>query len=844
MQQKIAWLFTMAWRDSRTSRGRLALFTISIILGVAALVAIDAFEYNLRKDIESEAQSLLGADLSVTSNFAFTDSAEKLLDSLGGIQANERLTATMVYNPETRESKFAQLRALEDGYPFYGEIDTEPSSAAKTFRTGQRALIDGNLMMQLGIEIGDSVRVGKLKFEVVGELRQVPGGTSFTSFVSTPVYIPLQYLDQTGLVRLGSRIQHRRYVYYSDQTPDLDTWAEQNRYRLEEMRLRYATVQSRKESLGNAFGNLSNFLNLVGFLALLLGAIGVGSAVQVYVKEKTRSIAILRCLGASSADAFLIFLIQIAVMGMLGSLAGVLLGMTIQRFLPMVIGEFLPVTVTNDIAWPVLGEGFLTGVIMSILFALLPLLKVRRIAPLQALRTGYEPQNGRDPWRIVVGGAIVLAIWGFSWLHVGTALQASIFTAFLAGAFGLLAATAALIMRLLRKVLPTSMSYLWRQGLSNLYRPNNQTLTLLVTIGLGTMMIGTLYMTQHTLRSQLAVDGDNASPNLILFDIQKPQKADVAEFTQDFGLPVIQETPVVTIRLDSLKGRSRAELLRDTTVKLPRWTLNYEYRVTYRDELIDNERILDGDWISQWDGKGAVPISLEKDYAENQIKVTLGDEIVWNVQGVPMKTRVASIREMDLTRLRTNFIILFPAGALEDAPQIHTLSTRSPNDSIGAAYQRALGESYPTISAIDIGAFLETFEEVLGKISFIIEFMAFFSIATGVLVLISSVLQSRFQRIKESVLLRTLGASRQQVLAITAIEYLALGLLATFTGLFLAILGSAGLTLFAFEVPFLLPWGSLGILLGAITGLTILIGYLGARSIVGHPPLEILRSET
>ncbi|MEM9987074.1 MAG: ABC transporter permease, partial [Bacteroidota bacterium] len=323
---KFQWLLRMAWRDSRRSRGRLALFTFAIVLGVAALVAIDSFDYNLRRDIESEAKALLGADLSVRSNQAFPDSVRAILDSVGGTQSNEASFGTMAYFPKTEDNRFVQVRALSGGFPFYGKLETIPTAAAESFRAGRRALLDQNLMLQFQVAVGDSVRIGKIKFEVVGKLLSIPGQNGFSSTTSTPIFIPLQDLDSTGLIQLGSRIQYQRYYKLDQAAEEIDAWADSNRSRLGNMRLRVTTVNSRQENLQEAFGNMTDFLNLVGFIALLLGCVGVASAVEVYMRDKVNSVAVLRCLGAKGQDAFLIFLIQVGLMGLAGSILGSLLG--------------------------------------------------------------------------------------------------------------------------------------------------------------------------------------------------------------------------------------------------------------------------------------------------------------------------------------------------------------------------------------------------------------------------------------------------------------------------------------------------------------------------------------
>jgi putative ABC transport system permease protein len=844
---KFFWLLTMAWRDSRNSRGRLALFTSSIILGVAALVAIDSFEYNLRQDIQNEANGLLGADLSMRSNRAFTDSAQQLLDSLGGVQAEERSFGSMAYFPKSEDSKFAQVRALRGKFPFYGRLETIPQEAGRAFlQGGPRALVDQTLMLQYGLEAGDSVRVGQQMFEIAGRLLSVPGQNSFTSTVATPIYIPLDYLQATGLVQKGSRIRYQRYFYFEEPRPDLDEWLEDHQQRIRELSLRYDTVESRKEDLRDSFGRLTDFLNLVGFVALLLGCVGVASAVEVYMREKINTVAVLRCLGVKGGQAFLIFLLQVGIMGFLGSVAGAILGSELQRLLPWVLADFLPVEASTRFSLDALLQGVGTGTLIALLFALLSLLRIRQISPLAALRAAYDPPKSGDPWRYLVMLGIGAFVFGFSYLQVGQWQGAVAFTAALGVSFLLLLGTGRLVMWAVRRFFPAQANYLWRQALANLYRPHNQTLILIVSIGLGTGLIATLAFVQSLLLSQVDLNRGSETPNLVLIDVQSDEVKPLLELAEEKRVEVVGSTPIVTMRTSRIKGRTRAKILADTARKIDRWVLDYEFRVSYRDTLMSSEEVVAGEWIPRTDADGIsepIPISVAQDFADDDAYVEVGDEIVWDVQGLQLKTYVASMRKIDMTQMQGVFIILFPAGVLEDAPQFSILSLRAIGPTRSAAYQRAVAKRFPTVSVLDLKAFLNTAEAILDKISFVIRFMAMFSILTGLIVLAGSVVISRYQRMREGVLLRTLGASRRQILTINALEYLLLGGLATGSGILLALTGSYLLAIFTFKVAFFIdPWPLL-ILLGGISGLTVLIGLLNSRGIVNHPPLEVLRRE-
>jgi putative ABC transport system permease protein len=836
----------MAWRDSRTHRKRLFLFMTSIILGIAALVAISSFGENLETAVDDQAKSLLGADLMIRARDIFTPETEALFDSIGGEQSREVVFASMAYFPKNKGTRLVQIRALEGGYPYYGKFETVPRPAAQQFKAGNGgALVDHGLMLQYDLHPGDSVKIGAFTFEISGELNKAPGQAAAGAGIAPRIYIPMADLEETGLIRFGSRFFY--YAYFSF-PPAFDSkmLVEKIKPQLDKERLRAKTVEDRKEDFGEAMQNLYRFLSLVAFIALLLGCIGVASAVHVYIKQKLPAVAVLRCLGAQIKQTFYIYLIQALVMGLTGSILGVLLGIGIQTFLPGVLKDFLVVDMQFNIAWIAILEGVLIGLGMTLLFAMLPLLSVRKVSPLLAIRSSYESgdKKQRDFLKWGLYGLIITVIIIFAILSTDVWYQGAGFAAGLLLAFGLLSGAAKLMMIAVKKFFPKSWGYVWRQSLANLYRPNNQTLILMLALGLGTFLITTLYLTQHTLLRQVSLTDRNKQPNLALFDIQVDQTEAVEQLVRSFDLPVYQNVPIVTLRLQSINGRAVEDIRADSTRDVPSWALMREYRVTYRDTLTSTEKIIAGEWIGESDAASdTIPISLEKSIAEN-LEVTVGDEIVVDVQGIPLTTRVSSIREVNWQRVQPSFFLVFPKGVLEDAPQIFVLVTRAPSAEISAGVQRAVVREFPNVSAIDLDLILRTAESILDKISFVIRFMALFSILTGLIVLAAAVLTTRYQRIQESVLLRTLGAKKEQITRIMVLEYFYLGGMAGLLGILLALAATRALSVFVFKTVFLPPVLPLAIVLTGVTGLTILLGMLNSRGIADRPPLEVLRAET
>jgi len=843
--RQLMWLWKMAWRDSRGSRKRLLLAMAAISIGMAAVIAITAFDANVRGAVHHQAKSLLGADLVFSSRQPFAPETEALLTALGGEQAREIGCTSMAYFPKSAASRLVQVRALEGDFPYYGALETAPSLAAYTFRTGLQAVVDDGLLLQFDAQVGDAIKIGTLTLPIAGRLKKIPGEAVAAALIKPRVYIPIAALQQTELLHKGSIVTYKVYVKLPPEV-DADALLETLRPHLTAYRLTGETARQRAASVGRVMANLSRFLHLVGFIAVLLGGVGVASAIQVYITDKRDTVAILRCIGARAPQALAVYVLQAAILGAIGAMVGGAGGLAVQAYLPRLLHDFLPVPMPLAVAWPALLRGLGIGVGMVLLFALLPLLSVRRVTPLLALRAAYSvrPPGGRDLGRWGVLLLLVGSIGAFAFIHTDRWTYGAGFCAALGVAFGTLTVVAKLLMRLVRTFYINAWPYVWRQGLANLYRPQNQTLVLVLSLGLGTFLLTTLYLTQQTLLRHVALADAAGQPNLILFDIQSDQRDDVTALVHSYGLSVLQQVPFVTMRLVSIKGRSTVELRAEKHNTIPEWALLWEYRATYREYLLDTETLSAGTWHNRVaHPDAAVPVSLEEEIART-LDVGLGDALVFDVPGVPVISVVGCLRRIDWQRMQPNVFVLFPAGVLEPAPQFHVLVTRTPSPELAAAMQRAVVQHFPNVSAIDLTLILQTLDAVVQKVTFAIRFMALFSIAAGGMVLTSAVLTSRAQRIRESVLLRTLGASRAQIRQILVIEYLFLGTFATVTGLLLAVLASWALATFLFEAVFVPAWLPLVVAFVLVLILTVVTGMLGSRGVTTRPPLEVLRSET
>ena len=838
-----AWIWPLAWRDSRRSLFKLFLAMSCVIVGVACMVAAMSFRENLAASTQQQAKTLLGADLAIQSREPFSPEAEALIKSIGGDQSREIGFSSMAYFPDSGASRLVQVRAVLGNFPYYGKLETEPAAAGDQFQSGRTALVDETVMLQFNLPVGATLRIGDQDFRIIGTLRKIPGESLAFSLISPRVYISLNSFDRTQLLQKGSLARYR-VLFKLDSRVDIDRLVQTIAPQLEQLRLQADTVKRRAAAIARAMDNLSRYLGLSVFIAVLLAGVGIASGVHVYIKEKSSSVALLRCVGATPAETIGVYLIQIFAIGVAGSCIGAALGVGLQTLLPLVLKDFLPVTAIVSIAPKALLSGIGIGLGTGLLFALLPLVSVRNISPLLALRFSYEETpTGRDPWLWLIAVVVVCGILLFAIALTERWIHAVGFTAGVVIAFTVIAFVARGTSAIVKKFAAEFLPFAWRHGLANVHRPNNQTTALMLALGLGAFLLVTLYNVQSTLLKEVAKRGGKNEPNLVLFDVQTVQRAAVRDLVKSFNVPILEEVPVVTMRLAAIKDQRVEQLRNDSRQAIPRWALRREYRVTYRSGLSSSDHIISGTWRPRVRSKAAlIPISLEKSIAET-LRVGVGDRLEFELQGVSFFTQVASIREVDWQRLQPNFFVIFPEGVLEQAPQFYALVSRTDSPQTSALLQRAVVERFPNVSMIDLTLVLNTLDAILGRISAAIRFLAFFTILAGLFVLGSAILSRRSQRLKESILLKTLGAPRRQIVTMVAAEYFFLAAIACLTGASLSAVASWAAARYFFGIPFSFSPVPVVTILVVTTTTTVALGIAGCWGIFGRSALEALRAE-
>ena len=866
---KTSQLLALAWRESRTARSRLLLYMSSISLGVAALVAIDSFASNTQRSVREQARSLLGGDIALNSRAAYTKPVLAVLDSLrkeGVGVADITSFASMALVARTGGTRLAQIEAVTPGYPFFGEIITKPAGAWSRLDAERVALVDPSLLIALDAHVGDTLSLGVARFVIAGTLVSVPGDVGVSTTIGPRVYIPARYLDETSLLMFGSRSDHKTLLKLTGTlTPARFIF----RFKtvLEKAQVRYRTAAETEFNLTQAIDQLRDFLSVIGLVSLLLGGIGVASGVNAFVMRKIDTVAILRCLGATSAQILTIYLLQAVVMGLIGAAFGAVLGIGLQLGLPFVLKDFLPVDVRVSIEPTALLTGMLVGVWVALVFALRPLVALRNVSPLQTLRRESDADALRgarfDPIRVLIALVIVLSVAALGIARAESPMQGLGFSAAIAVAVGVLYGAAALLSASARRLVRPSWPFVLRQGVASLYRPGNQTRAVILALGFGVFLMSTVYQVQDNLLRTVGVKMDASRANVLFFDVQDDQGAPLDSMIRAQGYAIAQRTPMVPMKIVAINSLAGEQMISvDTTNRgggqprgrgtgrgagqargeggRGRGMLRREYRSTYRDSLMPSEKVVAGHFHTGGTPDVIPAVSLDHDAAKS-LRVGIGDTITWDVQGVQVKSRVTSLRDVNWTRFEPNFFAVFETRALIKAPRQFIILASVPGDANVARLQRDAVMRFPNVASLDLSLIQRTIAKVLDKVTTAIRFMAGLSLALGIPVLFSAVSATRRERLREGVLLKVLGATRRQVGRVMLAEYLLLGALGSLTGVMLSVGGAWALMYFVFKQPFvpaMLPATLVALLMIA---LSVSIGLLTGRDVFRETPMAALR---
>jgi putative ABC transport system permease protein len=840
----------MALREIRASWQRLLFFFICIAIGVGSIIALRSVIQSVRTALSGEARALLSADILVQSNNPFTPVVRGAIEReqrAGRIttrtEAVELGTMVRPAKPGTEGTRMVELRAVQSAFPLYGTLrlrDGRPYSHELLRNRG--ALVRPELLAQFGLERGDPITIGQAQFEVRGVIASEPGRRVGAFSMGPRVLIDLADSPATGLVAFGSRLNHQLLL----QVPAaaLEPLHADLRKGFANEFVGVRSYRRTEDQMGEDLLRAENYLSLVGLVVLILGGIGVSSVTRVFVQQKVRSVAILKCIGGTSWQLLAVYMAQVLLLGLAGSLLGVGLAAAAVAAVPMFVGAAVQaLQVDYGLTWSAVAQGMAVGMLVSILFSLVPLLEIRNVKPSLLLRQDIPAAPGIDWVKWIVGGAVGAALvgvaaWQAGSLRIGLLLSGG----FMATAFVLYIAGWVLVHAV--QPLRHSRSFALRHAVLHVARPGNQTRVILLAVGLGTFFIlGVRGLQENLLRDFSVQVGDDA-PDMFLIDIQADQRGALASFVdqQNGSSPAPKLIPVLRARVVGVQGRE-VNLESYEEVR-GRGSLSREYTVTYRPSLEANESILEGKWWSESDGGSEPQVSIEE-RLRDRFRIQVGDRMRFDILGRVITARVASVRRVDWRDFRAGgFMLVFSPGTFTGAPHTYISAMQGPRDaSARGGMQAALVGAFPNVSVIDLREVLDTFRAVINNVTLGVTVVGALVLFSGALILIGAVSMTKFRRVYEAAILKTLGASSKLIAAMLLLEYGVLGAIAGTVGSLGAIALSWAIATYALE----LSWAPTPLLTAAGVVLTTVfvacIGVLASLDVLRHKPLATLRAE-
>lgn len=840
----MSFIFNLTFREIRSSWRRLLFFFLCIAIGVGSVVALRSLIQNLGQAVGGDARALLTADFEVssTSDFSPTDiqKIEQLIGASNIIEArNEAITSGAMARPVDDASETlspVELKGIEPPFPLVGKFTLSGGQPFnfKLLENGG-AVVSPLLLDDLQVKTGDKIKIGDGEFEIRATFEEEPGGAS--GFRLGPrVFIEKKAFDSAGITTSGGRIRRRILYRTSDNPTEL---VKQLRESLKGSTVQIQSYRETQENLGEQFARTENYLSLTGLLILVLGGVGVWNVARVFVEQKRKAVAVLKCLGASGTKIITVYLLQILTLGLAGSFFGIFLAQCFLWFTKYRFADALPASLSYVVNFSVAWQGILLGVLISLLFSALPLLQVRNIKPRLLLHdaTG-EKMRRLDLPKTIIGAVSLIGLLGLAVWQAGSPLVGALF---LGGLFltCLFLYLAALVLTVILRRLRNLGSFSLGQAINSLYRPGNQTRIILLAVGLGAFVVLAVQSLQANLVREFDFTRNQTLPSLFIVDIQKSQIDELARILEEKTGEAAQTLPTVRARIAFVNGLPPDYQNRET--RQQQGQIGREFAVTYRPNLDKNETVTDGEW---WNTPSDVPqVSVEEVMAQ-RLKVAVGDSITFDISGRKITAQIANIRKLDLRNTRTAFIFVFAPGVLEKAPQTFAANViKKLPETERQRLQRNLIDKFPNVQIFDVADIVAAFQKLVNNFVLAISFVGSFVILSGMLILIGSIALTKSQRIYENAILKTLGARRLTLTSILFAEYGLLGILAGIIGAIFATALSFAVSKYIFDIEwqFDLTLTLLGVLVTAF--LVTIVGALASFDVLFRKPLGTLRSQ-
>lgn len=837
----------MALREMRASWQRLLFFFICIAIGVGAIVALRSVIQSVRNTFAGEARSLIAADAIVNSNQVIKPELTAKLDErlktagASSIRAVELATMARADRAEGR-ARMVELRAVERGFPYYGDMTladgvTYDHALLENFGV----LVRPELLAQLDLSVGDGLNIGSKRFTIRGVILTEPGRRLGAFSIGPRVFVDLADLEQTGLMGFGSRVAYQRLLKVPDATFDQLITDMRADFKNDFARVR--SYKATEDDIGEDFTRAENYLSLVGLVIVILGGIGVSSVTRVFVQQKMKSIAVLKCVGARSSQLLAIYVTQVAVLGLAGSLLGVMLAEVAMRAIPSLLAGATPgVEINYALTLPAVLQGLGIGLLVSLLFSLVPLLDVRHVKPSLLLRDEVRSHRP-DATQIIVTIVVVAGLVGLTVWQAGSVRIGSLVAAGFAATALVLHIAGSLLIRAVRP-LARARSFALRHAVLQLSRPGSQMRIVLLAVGLGSFFIIGVRSLQENLISQFAVNVNPDSPDMFMLDIQRDQ-VDAIRATitanEPAGSPAPRLLPVLRARVVGVSGRElNLENYEDVR---GRGSLGREYTITYRSALEPNEKVVSGKIWDQSPSEEA-EVSVEQ-FISEQFKINVGDTVRFDILGRVVSAKVTSIRLVEWSDSRAGgFMFVFRPGVIEKAPHSFIGFLRGPQDSAARGkLQAALVAAAPNVSVIDGREILDAIKSVVDNVTLAVTVVGTLVVLSGLLILIGAVAMTKFRRVYEAAIFKTLGATRRLIATVLLLEYSILGILAGSIGAGGAMALTWAISKYALDIPFTPLIGTSAVGVVATTLLVAIIGVISSWDVLQRKPLATLRGE-
>jgi len=847
MNPQLPWraAIRIAWREMRAARTRFLFVVLAVAVGVGSLTGVRGFSHSFRRLLLREARTLMAGDLSARVFALPTPEQDTVLhdlDSRGVRRTWITETVTMASSAATPDPLLVSLKAVDPlVYPFYGVVKLDPPKPLNEALDARSVVVSDDLLLRLNVHTGDTIHIGGQGFRIAGVVVSEPDRMTGTLNVGPRIMISREGLDRTGLISLGSRASER-YLFKlpASGTPGV----EQTRLILKQT-FPEATIADYREThpiITRGLDRSTTFLSLIALIALVIGAMGVASAMHGHLQQQLDSIAVMKCIGARSSQVIRIYTAQTLMLGLAGGILGSIFGVAVASAFPGMIARYFTIDASAAWdAWPAL-QGIATACLVTLLFTLPPLLGIRTIRPAEIFRrdvTVAAPRRSLTPHlaraAILLGTGLVAATLTEGSL-ADSIRTGAVFTIALALGVGLLALAAWFFLWVFRHA-PKSLPSTVRHGIANLYRPGNQAQAAVVALGVGVMFTLTVFLVQEALVRQIRGSAPPGMPNVFLLDIPGPQRQAVTDLIQ--SQPGVKAAPdvaySVSARIVAIDGVPMEKLATRESARRFLRTRS----VTDMDAKPPETDILAGAWWSR--GQPDPQVCATEETART-LNLHVGAWIDWNIWGRSMRNRVACIQRTESLRMTARFEFIFSPGQLTGLPAVYYGSARVRPADV-ASLQRIVYQRYPTVTVINVADVMQIVEDVVERIAVVIRFISAFTILAGAVMVASSVAGTRFRRMREVVILKTIGATRRRIAWIFSVEFLALGVVAGLMGSMLASGFSALVMKRLLEIEFHLDLAAH--LLAVLIAATVAAGAGWAASfrVLGRKPLEILREE-